>query len=167
MLKTVIGLALVAWLGMSVPIALAEQTMTVDLSKIDPDLAKKLLESKHEPTPIQNAQQWAGFGKELAIALKETAAAAGQSVNEFAKTDVGWWVIVLIVWKIVGAGIFKAVVGGLISLVLIAVWVKTFRRLFTGPDAVQFKGDGRIGAGFAMLGSAGLIILFAGLAVLG
>jgi len=75
----------------------------------------------------QAAMAAEGFAKALGIAAKEL----GVTVNDFLHTDAGKLTALLIIWKVAGAAVMKALYGMLFVTVGLAIVRGIYMRLFT------------------------------------
>ena len=106
----------------------AAQEMTIDLGKMNPQLAQQVLadakkqREEAEKTPekplvtASEARQWAEVGEQIASGVAATAKALSVEANEFIKTPVGKLTFFLIAWHFVGETLWS-IVGG------VAIWV--------------------------------------------
>lgn len=91
--------------------------------------------SKDVSTTVTLAATWGqqaataaeGFAKALGIAAREL----GVTVNDFLHTDAGKLTAILIIWKVAGAAIVKALYGTLFVAVGLSVARVIYYRLFT------------------------------------
>jgi hypothetical protein len=98
------------------------QQKTIDLSKIDPQLAAQILAAEHDTTTtIQKATKYVNLGKQVAIVIKDCAAELSVSVNDFVKTPVGKGVSFLIIWNYFGKDAIEHI-GGFFLLIFIQLF---------------------------------------------
>lgn len=84
----------------------------------------------------QAAQAAEGFAKALGIAAKEL----NVSINDFLKSDAGKLTALLIIWKVAGAAIVKALYGAMFVTIGLTMIRVIYTRLFTeGYKEVQYS----------------------------
>jgi hypothetical protein len=132
-------------------------SISVDLSKLDPDVAAKVVAS--QKTITGDAQALMGLGKEIAEAISQAARGVGVEVNEFIKTPAGYWTVLVIAWLLVIKPIVKTVILLLVAFSLLGIWYKSLRRFFFGENAYNFNSrDARVGCAFVH--SASVVAIF-------
>ncbi len=96
------------------------QEMRIDLGKLPPEVAASLLKAEQDrkggvqlPTTIDQAEQYARVGEQVAKAVSATAKGLSIEVNEFVKTPVGWWTFIFVFWYFLGAKLWH-IVGGIL-----------------------------------------------------
>ncbi len=95
------------------------QQKTIDLSKIDPELAKQILAAEQDTTTtIQKAAEYVNLGKQVALVIKDCAKELSISVNDFVKTPVGKGVSFLIIWNYFGKDAIEHI-GGFFLLIFV------------------------------------------------
>lgn len=139
-LFTLLSLMFVLSLG-----ALAQE-ITVDLADLTPDQltkikAEKALENAEKEIEIMKNKMemygdWVGIGGEVGTAVKEGLGAVVDVADDFGKTDVGKYTMILIAWKVIGkditeygGNIFRVVLGIVVWLIIIGSILKLFRHL--------------------------------------
>ena len=124
--------------GMVLGTQASAQQMTVDLSKLPPDVSATLLKAQQAiaqqekaatATVVQNiptvtqAEQWSNVGQNLANAIGAVAKTLSIEVNDFVKTPVGWWAFAFIFWYFLGNTFWHIIGGCLVWLTLgVVVW---------------------------------------------
>jgi hypothetical protein len=96
------------------------QSMTIDLSKMPPEVSAAVLKAQQDakggikpPSSIEEAEKYADFGKHVAEAISATAKGLSIEVNDFVKTPVGTWAFVFVFWYFLGHKIW-AIFGGVV-----------------------------------------------------
>jgi hypothetical protein len=129
----------------------AEATQTIDVSNMPEDKLKQVQEivnSAKETTDIVTTiaspdilKQYADVGKGVAVGIAEAAKTLGIVVTDFVKSDVGWWVMVIIMYKVVGAGIIASIFWIIFAIVwgitFNRMWIKYFDRLCINSKVVE------------------------------
>lgn len=122
------------------------QVINIDLGKIDPELAVKILEwqqKKDGPKiTVSQTKEWAEIGENVAKAIAATAKALSIEVNEFVKTPVGKWAFFFIFWHILGAKIW-AIVGGIGIWTTLGIMIWKSFRAFHIPQKLLVEKDGK------------------------
>ncbi len=110
--------------------ALAANYVSMDLEKLSPEeavrvlaLQKKAAESTSISTAAQ-AESWAIVGEKWGKAIAAVAKELSITANEFIKTPVGKFTMVVIAWKVFGKDLWHIVGGSIAWLVisLIILW---------------------------------------------
>ena len=154
------------------------QQMTVDLSKLPPDVSATLLKAQQAiaqqekaatATVVQNiptvtqAEQWSNVGQNLANAIGAVAKTLSIEVNDFVKTPVGWWAFAFIFWYFLGNTFWHIIGGCLVWLTLgVENKIKKYEYVkyeFKSDDARTMSACVHVGA-FVLVSIAMLIIIF-------
>lgn len=102
-----------------------EQYLTADqMAKYQADVQIAELEKK-----LQTYGNWVGVGGEIGIAVREGLSAVVEVSDQFGKTDVGRFTMIMIAWKIMGDSVFGFAFGLLYFIVSTIVFVRIFKRL--------------------------------------
>jgi len=122
----------------------AQQNNQIDISKLPKAEADRVLEI------INGAQQttqnvkdmipkredlsaYAELGKNMAEAVAQAAKTVGVEVVNFSKTDLGWWLMVIIFYKLIGADLAYSVFSnGFIIfwlIVVVRIWWKLYQKM--------------------------------------
>ncbi len=120
------------------------QQVNIDLSKIDSNLAAKIIEAQQQiqkakekaevpKVTVSQAKEWADVGKNLAEAVGATAKALSIEVNDFVKTPVGWWAFAFIFWYFLGAKLW-AIFGGTVAWIVLGSIIWHSFRIFHIPQ---------------------------------
>lgn len=120
------------------------QQINIDLSKIDSNLAAKIIEAQQQiqkakekaevpKVTVSQAKEWADVGKNLAEAVGATAKALSIEVNDFVKTPVGWWAFAFIFWYFLGAKLW-AIFGGIVVWIVLGSVIWHSFRIFHIPQ---------------------------------
>ena len=132
----------VIFLAIGTSFAFAQIT-TVDLSKIDPEVAAQVLreiQKTREPekplVTASEAKEWAEVGAQIASGIAATAKGLSLEANEFIKTPVGKLTFFLIAWHFFGAQLWSIVGGIIIWVVLSTIILWSFRK-FHLPRTVE------------------------------
>ena len=107
----------------------AEVPITVDLEQLPGGVRDVILNmQKEKEVPIEDRMtKWLEVGKGLGMAVAEMGHALNMEVNEFAKTPVGKWAMIILTWKLLG----KEVLGVILTLTLYILLILSFRRFHT------------------------------------
>ena len=109
------------------------QEITVDLKKIDPNLAAKILDAQKkssDPKPAftpDEAQKWSEIGESVAKAIAATAKGLSIEVNDFINTPVGKWSLFFVFWYLIGYKLWIIVGGILIWITLGSIILHSFK----------------------------------------
>lgn len=141
-------------------------TQNIDLTKLSPDVAKALVEDlqkkKKDLVPAvtpNDARDWAGVGKEIALAISETAKALSIEVNQFVQTPVGWWAMFFLFWSLLGAKLVKITIGSTFFIIGAIVWWKSLKHFYWG-DFKFYNTDSQIWCSIChALGAFALVVL--------
>lgn len=76
---------------------------------------------------LLTAKEYMGIGKEIGQAIGATAKELGIAANDFAKSDLGWWTLVIILFYIFGSTIKAYFAVAVFLAVGIPVWLKIWR----------------------------------------
>ena len=126
------------------------QTVTVDLSQVDNETARRVLIEKKRIdsglTPqltVDNVEKWSQVGKNVADAVAATAKGLSIEANEFIKTPVGKVTFFLITWKFFGAKLWT-IIGGIFAWIILGsiIW-KSFS-IFHLPKKCLVKQEDKI-----------------------
>jgi hypothetical protein len=79
---------------------------------------------------------WVGIGKEIGEATKEGLAAVVDQAERFGTTRVGFFVMAMVAWKIIGHDILAVVLGVPIWIAGVCLWIWSMRRFFFGRSVV-------------------------------
>lgn len=146
--------------------------VVVDLTQIDPEIAKQLIAAQQRAassagTP-EAAHAWAGVGKEVAEALSATAKGLSLEVNDFVKTPVGWWAMFLIIWLLLGTKLVKLVIALLLLGVAIRLWFASMKRFFwCDPPYNFYSSEGRGACAFGHAIGVGILFVMIMLTIFG
>lgn len=134
--------------------------VTVDLSKVTPDMAVQLLDMQKRADEAAKKAAEAGsivtdikevtdgldpvklqeWTKATGNMIREVASSVGLSVNDFLKTPAGWGLAGIILWRTGGPflvnKIISVVFGGGSWLLLTIIWVWVFYKLFFAKKKV-------------------------------
>lgn len=76
--------------------------MTVRESDLPPDVLAKLREKQKVENFKENVTTWAGIGKEVGEAVNGALSAVVVQAENFGKTEVGQFTMILVAWKVLG-----------------------------------------------------------------
>ncbi|HLD91003.1 MAG TPA: hypothetical protein VI911_08330 [Patescibacteria group bacterium] len=140
--------------------------VTVDLSKVPPDVATQLLsmqkkaaqEAKEsgsivtdikEVTDGLDPEKIQAWSLAVGSVIKEVAGSIGISVNDFLKTPAGWGLAGVILWKTGGPYLVDkcvaVVFGSSAWLLLTCIWLYVFYKLFFAKKKVIIEKDSPAG----------------------
>ena len=143
-MKKILSASTVALLLASTSIAYAD-AMEVDPSKLDAATLAAVLKQSADKKPEQKVEEWAGIGKEIAGAVKDTAAGLSVQANEFIKTPVGEIAMLIIFWKIIGEALVSCLLLMLLGLTGLAFTWKSFKYFLCKSEYKFHSDDARIG----------------------
>jgi len=125
------------------------QSMSVDLSKLPPDVAAALIKAEQErkggikaPTTAEELAQYAKIGEQVGAAVAATAKSLSVEVNEFVKTPVGWWTFIFIFWYFLGAKLWH-IVGGILFWSASSLMIWKSLKYFHIPRRVLVSTNGK------------------------
>lgn len=110
--------------------------ITVKKSDLPPDLLKKI-ETENK---IQTYGAWVGVGKEVGTAVNEGLSALTKNADDFAKTGVGKFTMLMIAWKVMGWHLVHIIFGTLFFVIGLVVFCWSWflsgrtRRIKIGAD---------------------------------
>lgn len=87
-----------------------------------------IVETLNDPAKVQ---EWVDLGANIGKALSSAAKELGTGVQEFAKTDVGYWVTVLILWQLIGKSIILLGFTFFFMAIMNAVFLRMFWKMRT------------------------------------
>ena len=103
-----------------------------DLEKFAPGVAEKIQQTQLIKEQVQEAvkvlpkaNEWAGIGKEVGIAVNEGLSAVTDQAQKFSETRPGKLTMVIIAWKVIGKD-FTGLVLGIPMLILwtcLLIWI--------------------------------------------
>lgn len=83
---------------------------------------------KNKPQNPEELEKWVTLGRSIGLAVGETAQALNTEANEFAKSTLGIWAIVLITYKVIGADIIGLLFGVLWLCITIPTWIWIYNK---------------------------------------
>jgi len=101
--------------------------MVVKKSDLPAALVQQLEAKNSVESTLQNYGKWAGMGKEIGVALREGLGALNDETNRFADTKVGFFVMFIIAFKVLGNPIIQLLIGIpllIFGTVIFIVWFK-------------------------------------------
>lgn len=105
-----------------------EQYLTADqMAKYQSDLKVAELEKK-----LQTYGNWVGVGGEIGTAVKEGLSAVVDVSEQFGKTDVGKFTMLMIAWKVMGKDIIKIFIGLIFLFIALFTAYKSMRKTIFG-----------------------------------
>lgn len=145
-MKYLLSFLALAMLLLAVPSFAAEDTLQVDITKLDQNQLRAYQEMKamqarsaasmalDNLTP-EKVDRYAQMGKGLGIAINEGLGAVTKNVEQFSQTSAGKWLMVLITWKVMGEdaiGLARTAmqwsIGGFLLIVGIPFWIWIIKR---------------------------------------
>jgi hypothetical protein len=153
----------IAATGQEVKEAKPEEYVTVPRQFVTPEgLAKAQTTS----------QQWVGLGKEIGVLTREALGSTVDVAEKFGSTRVGYFVMAMVAWKVLGSDLKRLVIGLPVCCLLLWIWSRSLRRFFFGFQKKQKDGsvfeqppykfatlDGRAFCGILHALAAALILL--------
>jgi hypothetical protein len=123
------------------------QVVSVDLSKLNSnarneviDANKKAEETSKDVVNLENINRFKEYGSVIASTLKEVCQTLNVEVNAFVKTPVGYLVTGLIVYKVIGKDVIRALWKGCVGLFLYICVIYSFV-FFHAPKKFITKND--------------------------
>ena len=123
----------------------AEDTIMVRKSDLPPQVLKDLEDRQALALMSQRIEtygKWVGIGKEVGSAVNDSLSAITTQADNFAKTGVGKFTMVIVAYKVLG----KDLVGMTIGIPLLVVWISIFiyfwRRLYV-PHKILDRIEGK------------------------
>ena len=89
---------------------------------------KAQIEAENLKSRVEQYGNWVGFGAELGHAVDSSLGALTERADQFSKTGVGKFTLVLVAWRVIGEYFARIVIGLGLFLVLIPIWVWSFHR---------------------------------------
>ena len=120
--------------------------MVVKKSDLPAALVQQLETKNSVESTLQTYGKWAGMGKEIGVALREGLGALNDETNRFADTKVGFFVMFIIAFKVLGNPIIQLLIGIpllIFGTVIFIVWFKRMvlpRTYLVSKDVVKEEG---------------------------
>lgn len=117
--------------------------VTVDLEQLSSNARNEVLNQKRaekeREAPIEDRMvKWLEVGRGLGTAISEMGKALNMQVNDFAKTPVGVWAMIVLTWKLLA----KELLGVLLVLFVYALLIISFRKFHTNERVANvIKGE--------------------------
>lgn len=105
----------------------AEEVVTIKKSQLTPEQLNQLA-TENLKAKVEMYGKWVGLGKEIGSAVDGSLSALTQRADEFAKTGVGKFTLVLVAYKVVGKDIIQVLIGIPMLVVGFTIWVWAFRK---------------------------------------
>ena len=118
------------------------EKIVVNVTDLTPDqVAKVKAQNELDQTSqkMQTLGKWAGYGKEVGVAIKEGLNAVVDVADKFGSTDVGKFTMYMIAWKIMGREAVAILLGSFILIIVTIVIFISFRRMY--PRKILMKGN--------------------------
>lgn len=114
-----------------------EQYLTSEqMAKYQSDLKVAELEKK-----LQTYGNWVGVGSEIGIAVREGLSAVVEVSDQFGKTEVGKFTMIMIAWKVMGKDVIKIFIGLVFLFATLLISYKSMRKTLFGFNR-KIKGNG-------------------------
>jgi hypothetical protein len=114
---------------------------------LDKDTVSNVLRSlktaESTVTP-EKVNEWKEMAVAMGIAVNEISSSINIQSNEFIKTPVGFLVVALLCWKIVGADLFGKMMAIPLYMFVISIILWSYRRLHIGRKIKKKDSDGNI-----------------------
>lgn len=111
--------------------------MTPDqLAKYHSDIKVAELEKK-----LQTYGNWVGVGGEVGIAVKEGLSAVVDVADQFGKTDVGKFTLVMVAWKVMGKDVIRIILGLVFLVIITWLFVKVYKNTYV-PKRMMVENPG-------------------------
>jgi hypothetical protein len=119
--------------------AQSSTNVSVDLSQLSSEARNEILNMKAggSKPAVETAKEWAGVGAELGKAIASTCKELSIGVNDFVKTPVGKFTMLILAWKLIG----KDFLALGIWIVWTSVCIFFMRYLFGHSYSEEIKGD--------------------------
>ena len=112
-------------------------------SKTNKTEEKKLKEKekaeKEEQEKISTAVKYSEIGKQIGVAIGETAKSLNVAVNDFVETPVGKATFFILAWKIAGHDIMRYGVGNFIIFCFSILWIYFYRKNYICKPISEVK----------------------------
>lgn len=101
--------------------------LTVDqLAKIEAEKQLAMMEDK-----LETYGKWVGVGGEIGTAINDGLGAVVTSAEEFGKTEVGFFTMALIAWKVAGKDLVRIGFGFVLFVVFTIMMIYMWKQFFT------------------------------------
>jgi len=117
-----------------VSVSAAQQSNSVDPSKLSVELQKRIIEEQNnkkmeeeKPKVLQQSEEWANIAKGLGSSVKELCIALNVELNSFIQTPAGKMLVFILIWKLFGA----TIVGLFLIMILLIITGISFRYFHT------------------------------------
>jgi hypothetical protein len=122
-----------------------DDTVTISKSQLTPEQLTKLQQEELEKK-VATYGKWVGIGREVGVAVNSSLEAITTQADHFAHTGVGKFTMVLVAWKVIGDQAVHLIVGLLEVLLMLPLWIWSYRRFCIPRSMVIKKGQGFWGA---------------------
>lgn len=106
------------------------------LAKYNSDITNAELEKK-----VATYGKWVGVGNEVGIAVKEGLLAVVDVSDQFGKTDVGKFTLIMVAWKVMGKDVIRILLGLIFIFIITIMFFKTYRNTFK-PKKIMIEDKG-------------------------
>lgn len=140
-LKSLILMLSICFLGYS-----QSQNVTIDLSRVDPDLKSKIEAAQTVQsieTKVNTYGRWVGIGKEIGTVIDESLKSITQRSNELANTKVGKFTMFIVAYKVIGMQLIQLIFGFLIFVVITTIYIWILRLLCLPIKNKAITGEGK------------------------
>jgi len=96
------------------------------LAKIEADKTLAVMEQK-----METYGKWVGVGGEIGTAINDGLGAVVTSAEQFGKTEVGFFTMTLIAWKVMGKDLVRIVLGMFLFIIMTYIMIFMWKRFFT------------------------------------
>jgi len=131
-----------------IPIIGFSQVVSIDLSKLPPEEAAKVLNAKRIINGDYTAKEmtaqvseWANVGTNLGKAMVSAAKEVGIATNEFVDTPIGKLTAGVVLWKVAGKDLLKIIFAPLIWLAVISIQLIVWFKCLGKKSEFKFYND--------------------------
>lgn len=95
------------------------------LAKYNSDMKNAELEKK-----LETYGKWVGVGNEVGIAVREGLMAVVDVSDQFGKTDVGKFTLIMVAWKVMGKDVVRILLGIAFIFIVTFMFFRVYRNMF-------------------------------------
>ncbi len=118
-----------------------DETVAIPKSQLTADQLANIQQQQLDQK-IATYGKWVGIGKEVGVAVNSSLESITNQADHFAHTGVGKFTMVLVAWKVIGDQAIHLIVGLLEALVMLPLWIWSYRRFCIPRSLVIKKGPG-------------------------
>lgn len=122
-----------------------DEIVSIPKSKLTADQLQQIQQENLQKR-IDTYGKWVGIGKEVGVAVNSSLEAITNQADHFSQTGVGKFTMVIVAWKVIGDQLIH-VVGGLLEiLIILPIWIWSYRKFCTSHRVLVKKEAGFWGA---------------------